>query len=96
MVILDQWHGEVVKKWLYLLWMQVHLAIAAWSWPSYFSPEKILDGIRLTTSKWVRPSPNSAPTDSKAAGLYMICSLVNMKQRKMDSTMRLCLIIEDL
>ena len=52
-----------------------HVAIAAWSWPSYFSPEKILEGIRLTTSKWVRPAPNSAPTDSKAAGLYMICSL---------------------
>ena len=59
-----------------------HLAIAAWSWPSYFSPEKILGGIRLTTSKWVRPSPNSAPTDSKAAGLYMICSLSKHEAEK--------------
>ena len=53
----------------------INVAIAAWSWPSYFSPKKILDGIRLSTSKWKRPSPESAPTDSKAAGLYMICSL---------------------
>ncbi len=52
-----------------------HIAIAAWPWPSYFSPEKILEGIRLTKSNWVRPSPDSAPTNSKAAGLYMICSL---------------------
>ena len=52
-----------------------HIAIAAWSWPSYFSPDKIMQGIRLTTSNWVRPSPNSAPVNSKAAGLYMICSL---------------------
>ncbi len=52
-----------------------HIAIATWTWPSYFSPDKILEGIRLTISDWVRPSPNSAPTNSKAAGLYMICSL---------------------
>ncbi len=54
---------------------KTHLAIATWAWPSYFSPEKILQGINLTVSNWVRPSPNSAPVDSKAAGLYMICSL---------------------
>ncbi len=59
-----------------------HIAIAAWSWPSYFSPEKILDGIRLTTSNWVRPAPNSAPTNSKAAGLYMICSLSKHEAEK--------------
>ena len=53
----------------------IHIAIAAWSWPSYFSPKTILEGVRLSTSRWKRPSPESAPTDSKAAGLYMICSL---------------------
>ena len=52
-----------------------NVAIAAWSWPSYFSPDRLLKGIKLTLSEWVRPSPKSAPTDSKAAGLYMICSL---------------------
>ena len=57
----------------------VNIAIAAWSWPSYFSPEKILDGIKMTVSEWKRPSPESAPTSSKSAGLYMICSLSKHK-----------------
>ena len=52
-----------------------NLAIAAWTWPSYFSPDQVLKGIKLTVSNWRRPAPDSAPTDSKAAGLYMICSL---------------------
>jgi len=54
---------------------KIHLAIAAWSWPAYFSPEARLQGIRMTVSKWARPSPDTAPTNSKAAGLYMICTL---------------------
>ncbi|HYD31726.1 MAG TPA: branched-chain amino acid aminotransferase [Azospirillaceae bacterium] len=54
---------------------KVHAAIAAWEWPSYFSPEARMAGIKLTTSKWRRPSPDCAPTASKAAGLYMICTL---------------------
>ena len=41
--------------------------------------EGLLKGIKLTVSKWKRPSPESAPTDSKAAGLYMICSLSKHK-----------------
>ena len=53
----------------------VNIAIAAWTWPSYFSPDKILEGITMSYAKWTRPSPNSAPVQSKAAGLYMICSL---------------------
>ena len=54
---------------------KIHVAIATWQWPSYFSPEAWLKGIRLHTSKWARPAPNTAPTKSKAAGLYMICTL---------------------
>lgn len=54
---------------------KIHLAIAVWEWPSYFSPEARLRGIRLQLSKWRRPSPESAPVHSKAAGLYMICTL---------------------
>jgi len=54
---------------------RINLAIASWPWPSYFTPEARLKGIRLTTSKWRRPAPDTAPTDSKAAGLYMICTL---------------------
>ena len=59
-----------------------NIAIAAWTWPSYFSPDLIDKGIKLTVSKWKRPSPESAPTDSKAAGLYMICSLSKHEAEK--------------
>ncbi|ANK80768.1 MAG: branched-chain amino acid aminotransferase [Rhizobiales bacterium NRL2] len=54
---------------------RINLAIAVWEWPSYFAPEERLRGIRLQISKWRRPDPATAPTDSKAAGLYMICTL---------------------
>ena len=53
----------------------IHVAIAAWEWPSYFSPEARLKGIRLKTAPWRRPSPECAPVHAKAAGLYMICTL---------------------
>ena len=59
-----------------------NIAIACWEWPSYFSPQRLLRGIKLTVAEWVRPSPKSAPTDSKAAGLYMICSLSKHKAEK--------------
>ncbi len=54
---------------------KIHVAVAAWTWPSYFSNEAKERGLKLQTSKWARPAPNMAPTASKAAGLYMICTL---------------------
>ena len=54
---------------------RINVAIAAWTWPAYFTPEARLQGIRMTTSPWRRPSPETAPVRSKAAGLYMICTL---------------------
>jgi branched-chain amino acid aminotransferase len=54
---------------------QIHTSIAVWEWPSYFKPEERLKGIRLTHAKFRRPSPETAPTASKAAGLYMICTI---------------------
>lgn len=54
---------------------KIHMAIAVWDWPSYFSPELKAKGIKLQTSKWLRPSEKSAPVHAKAAGLYMICTL---------------------
>jgi branched-chain amino acid aminotransferase len=54
---------------------KIHVSIAAWEWPSYFNPEERRRGIRLTYAKYRWPSPETAPTASKAAGLYMICSL---------------------
>jgi branched-chain amino acid aminotransferase len=54
---------------------KIHVAIAVWEWPSYFSPEARAKGIRMKWAKWARPAPNTAPTAAKAAGLYMICTL---------------------
>jgi len=54
---------------------RINLALAAWEWPSYFSPEARMAGIKLAISDWRRPDPRSAPVHAKAAGLYMICTL---------------------
>ncbi len=54
---------------------RINLAIAVWEWPSYFDPEERLKGIRLDISEWRRPDPATIPCKSKAAGLYMICTL---------------------
>ena len=53
---------------------RIHLAIAAWPWPSYFGTERMA-GIRLAMAPWKRPSPDTAPTAAKATGLYMIGTL---------------------
>jgi branched-chain amino acid aminotransferase len=54
---------------------RINVGIAAWTWPAYFTPEARLKGIRMTRAIYDRPAPNTAPTQSKAAGLYMICTL---------------------
>ena len=54
---------------------RIHLAIAAWPWPNYFTPEARLKGIRITWADYCRPDPRTAPAKTKAAGLYMICTL---------------------
>ncbi|MCK5041527.1 MAG: branched-chain amino acid aminotransferase [Sphingomonadales bacterium] len=54
---------------------KTHFSVATWAWPSYFSPEKRLEGIKIEFSKWKRPSPETIPAKAKAAGLYMICTL---------------------
>lgn len=53
----------------------VRLAIAAWDWPSYFTPEQRMKGVRLSWSRWRRPAPDTAPTGAKASGLYQICTI---------------------
>ena len=52
-----------------------HLAIACWHWGAYFGEEVLRNGLRLDIATWRRPAPYTAPTRSKAAGLYMICTL---------------------
>lgn len=50
---------------------KVHVAVTAFPWGAYYEQK----AIRLMTSRWKRPSPESAPAGSKAAGLYIICTL---------------------
>lgn len=54
---------------------KIHLAIAMWDWPTYYSKELLEKGIRMKWAKYRRPAPETAPTASKAAGLYMICTI---------------------
>ena len=53
---------------------KIHLAIATWPWGAYFGADKMA-GIRLDIAEWRRPHPQTAPTASKATGLYMIGTL---------------------
>ena len=61
---------------------KIHVAIAAWEWGSYFNPNLKLKGIRLDISKWKRPAPDTIPWDTKASGLYMICTLAKHEAEK--------------
>jgi branched-chain amino acid aminotransferase len=55
-----------------------HVAVACWPWGAYFGEEAIQRGLRLDISPWRRPAPYTAPTDSKASGLYMICTMARL------------------
>lgn len=68
------WRGSEVMG-VTAMQAKIHVAIAVWQWPSYFDPAERLKGIRLDIAEWRRPAPDTAPTKSKAAGLYMICTL---------------------
>lgn len=57
----------------------INVGIAVWEWPSYFSEQARLKGLRLAISDWRRPAPDTAPVHAKAAGLYMICTLSKHK-----------------
>jgi len=61
---------------------KIHLAVAAWQWPSYFDPETKMKGIKMDIAKWRRPAAESAPVHAKAAGLYMICTLSKHEAEK--------------
>ena len=52
----------------------VRLAIAAWGWGNYYGDAKT-KGAKLDIARWKRPSPETAPSHAKAAGLYMICTM---------------------
>lgn len=61
----------------------INVAIAAWNWGSYFDPEERMKGIRMRWADYRRPDPITAPCRSKAAGLYMICTIEKHKSEKL-------------
>lgn len=54
---------------------KIHMGIAVWQWPSYFTPEARMKGIKIDWAIYNRPDPKTQPVHAKAAGLYMICTL---------------------
>ncbi|MDC0142861.1 branched-chain amino acid aminotransferase [Candidatus Pelagibacter sp.] len=61
---------------------KIHVVIATWEWGTYFDAELKKEGIKLNISKWRRPAPNTIPWDTKASGLYMICTLSKHEAEK--------------
>jgi len=58
-----------------------HAAIALWQWPDYYKTGQDIPGVKLTKAKWVRPSADMFPLQSKAAGIY-ICATLNRQLAK--------------
>ena len=65
---------------------KIHVAIATWEWGSYFDPKLKVEGIKLNISNWRRPAPDTIPWDTKASGLYMICTLSKHEAEKQGYT----------
>ena len=54
----------------------INVAIAVWDdWASYFKIEDRKAGLKLITSPWKRPAPDTAPYEAKASGPYIICTM---------------------
>lgn len=54
----------------------VNVAIAVWDdWTTYFKIEDQKAGLKLITSPWKRPAPDTAPYEAKASGPYIICTM---------------------
>ncbi len=65
---------------------KIHVAIATWEWGTYFDSKLKTQGIKLNISKWKRPAPDTIPWDTKASGLYMICTLSKHEAEKQGFT----------
>ena len=65
---------------------KIHVAIATWEWGSYFDPKLKSRRNKIKYFKWRRPAPNTIPWDTKASGLYMICTLSKHEAEKQGYT----------
>ena len=48
----------------------IHLAIAAWNWPSYFDPAEKLKGIRMCMAEYRRPDPATAGRRRRSCRIF--------------------------
>ena len=63
----------------------INVAIAVWDdWASYFKIEDRKSGLKLITSPWKRPAPDTAPHQAKASGPYIICTMSKEFAEKRD------------
>jgi branched-chain amino acid aminotransferase len=69
------WRGSQIMG-LSTMKSDINVAIALWDdWASYFKIEDRLTGLKLITSPWKRPAPDTAPFEAKASGPYIICTM---------------------
>ena len=68
------WRGSGLDMGVAAARNPVHLAVAVWEWGNYYGDAKT-KGAKLDIAKWKRPSPETAPSQAKAAGLYMIATM---------------------
>jgi branched-chain amino acid aminotransferase len=68
------WRGAGEDMGVASLSNPIRLAIAVWTWGSYYGDAKF-KGAKLDIAKWKRPSPETIPCEAKASGLYMICTM---------------------
>ncbi|MCB1532532.1 MAG: branched-chain amino acid aminotransferase [Alphaproteobacteria bacterium] len=61
---------------------KTHVAAAAWEWGSYFDPEVRKVGISLMTSQYRKPAPQTAPIESKCAGLYVLGTMAKYEAQQ--------------
>ena len=45
---------------------KIHMGIAVWQWPSYFTPEARMKGIKIDWAIYNRPDPKTQPVHAKA------------------------------
>lgn len=68
------WRGAGEDMGVASLRNPVRMAVAVWSWGNYYGDAK-MKGAKLDIAKWRRPDPATAPSQAKAAGLYMIATM---------------------
>jgi branched-chain amino acid aminotransferase len=69
------WRGSQIMG-LSTMNSDINVAIALWDdWATYFKIEDKTAGLKLITSPWKRPAPDTAPYEAKASGPYIICTM---------------------